>query len=452
MAILGLGFLVGMLAEPITFDVWRADPIEVIPATLVVSNLVVPIVMVVLALQAWKRLTPRSKVSRATTKVRSILPWAGLLLIVGEMVVALSLSPRFDFVTIATLFYVVSTGLVGAFVAYRLPSHPIGWLLLLASFSYMTGGFAVTYVELALARPGSVPFIPLLVWLGDLSFGLGVGISATFVLLLFPTGHLPSPRWKPVAWAAAIGLFALLLGVALSPELFEGMPMENPIALAGSSGLLAALEGGGFYLFMLAVVGSVASLVLRFLRSDEVVRQQLKWVALSVVILGLGLVGMLVWELANGTAEVSDDLENLVITLSLSLVPVAIGIAITRYRLYDINRIISRTVTYALVVGLLAAVFFGLVTALAGLLSPDQPLVVAASTLAVFALFSPLRKRVQSGVDKRFNRSRYNAERVIETFTGTLRDRVDPDGVVDGWVGVVSETMHPSKVGAWVRE
>jgi hypothetical protein len=388
---------------------------------------------------------------------RWILPWVALLVIACEMAATLLLGLRsdqpFTLPAATTLFFVTTTALVGAFLVYRLPSHPIGWLLLLASFSFMTGGFAVTYVDVTLGRsPGSLPFVPLFVWLGDLSFGLGVGISATFVLLLFPTGRLPSPRWKPVAWAAGLGLFALLLGVAVSPELFEGLPMENPIAFDGPDDLLAAIEGGGFYLTMLAVIGSVASLVVRYLRANEVVRRQLKWVALSVVILGLGLVGTTVWELANGPAEVSDDVENVVTTLSLSLVPVAIGIAITRYRLYDIDRIISRTVTYSLVVGFLAAVFFGLVTLLAGLLSPDQPLVVAAATLAVFALFNPLRKRIQTAVDRRFNRSRYDAERVIETFTGTLRDRVDPDGVVDGWVGVVSATMQPSTVATWIRE
>jgi hypothetical protein len=131
--------------------------------------------------------------------------------------------------------------------------------------------------------------------------------------------------------------------------------------------------------------------------------------------------------------------------------PVAVGVAVLRYRLYEIDRIISRTVSYALVVGLLGLVLFGLVAGLGAWLGRENQLVVAVSTLAVAALFNPVRRRVQGWVDRRFNRSRYDAERVMSEFVGSLRDRTDPDGVVEGWVGVVSETMQPTSVGVWVR-
>jgi hypothetical protein len=133
-------------------------------------------------------------------------------------------------------------------------------------------------------------------------------------------------------------------------------------------------------------------------------------------------------------------------------IPIAIAIAVLRYRLFDIDRLVSRTVSYALVVGVLAALFFGIVSLLTGLIPPNQnDLTIAASTLVVFALFNPLRKRIQGLVDRRFNRSRYNSQRVIDGFSETLRDQIDSDQVVEGWVGVVSQTMQPSAVGVWVR-
>jgi hypothetical protein len=138
-------------------------------------------------------------------------------------------------------------------------------------------------------------------------------------------------------------------------------------------------------------------------------------------------------------------------TAGMLLVPFSVGFSVARYRLYDIDRIISRTVSYALVAGFLGLVFFGLVTAVGAVSPGESPLAVAASTLAVAALFNPVRKRVQGWVDRRFNRSRYDAEKVMEGFAGSLQDRVDPDGVVDGWVAVVEETMQPSSVGVWVR-
>ena len=150
-------------------------------------------------------------------------------------------------------------------------------------------------------------------------FGLGFGVSGTFLLLLFPTGALPSPQWKVVGWMAAIGIASLSIGVALGPSAFEGLPMRNPVALDGSKPLLLALGGGGFYLLIVAILASVASLVVRYRRAiGEERQQELKWVALGVVLLGLGVVGSAVWEFVNGAAELGDDTENLVIAGSLS--------------------------------------------------------------------------------------------------------------------------------------
>ena len=191
------------------------------------------------------------------------------------------------------------------------------------------------------------------------------------------------------------------------------------VALDGSKPLLLALEGGGFYLLIVAILASVASLVVRYRRAVGEERQQLKWVALGVVLLGLGVVGSAVWEFVNGAAELGDDTENLVIAVSLTAVPISIGFAYLRYRLYDIDRIISRTLSYGVLTVLLAGAYVGLVFVLRELLPFQGSLPVAISTLGVAAAFNPLRRKVQSFVDQRFNRSRYDAARVIDGFAAT---------------------------------
>ena len=199
-----------------------------------------------------------------------------------------------------------------------------------------------------------------------------------------------------------------------------------------------------YFLLALSIIGASASLLIRWRASRGLERLQIKWLAIaaSLVVLALAVAGFntqALWEIV-------------LVAAALSLIPVAIGIAILRYRLFEIDRIISRTVSYGLVVGMLGLVALGLVTLLTGFLPSDDPLVVAVATLAVAALFNPLRKRVQLLVDRRFNRARYDSQRVIDDFAETLRDETDPDEVVDGWVGVVEDTVQPTTVGVWVKE
>jgi hypothetical protein len=375
--------------------------------------------------------------------LRRRLPWVLLTLSVAQIAGAMLLGVHVDPTGLASVFFVLGFGLVGAVVASRRPRHPIGWVLLVGSFCFATGGLWITYVE----HPASFPINPLVVWLANLSFGLGAGISATFLLLLFPNGHLPSPRWRPIAWLAGVGLGAFLLGVVLSPEPFEHLPIDSPLDLEIDPLLFA----GGFYLFLMTVGASVASLVLRFRRANGEERQQLKWVALAVVVIAIGFLGTLVWELANGPAEVSEDVENFVVAFSLSLLPVAIGIAILRYRLFEIDRIISRTVSYALIAIVLAAVYIGGVIGLQNLIPASGDLAVAASTLAAAALFNPLRRRVQHWVDRRFNRRRFDAGRVVDGFGVRLREAVDLTTITTDLRAVVTRTVEPVSAAVWVR-
>lgn len=383
--------------------------------------------------------------------------WAVLGLVLAESAGAVFLATRgaaagSAATATATLVFVLAMATVGTLIGLRRPGQRIGWLLRLAALSFATGALIVTYAEVAFfVQPGSLPVGPPLVILGDWVFGLGFGISATYLLLLFPTGRLPSPRWRPVSWLAAISLIMMLLGILLGPSAFEGLPIDNPLAMESSHPLLLLFEGGGFYLLFMTMLGSVASLVVRYRSAVGEERLQLKWVAFGVVILGVGVATSVLWELVNGVAELSDDTENLVIAVSLTMIPISIGVAILRYRLYEIDRIISRTVSYGAVVALIAAVFFGSVTLLGSLLPDDSPLSVAASTLSVAALFNPLRRRVQRFVDKLFNRSRYDAGRTIDAFSARLRSEVDLDQLARDLQGVAAETMQPASLALWLR-
>jgi hypothetical protein len=385
--------------------------------------------------------------------------WAFLGLIALELAGALVLAisrgsgPGSVATATATVLFALTTAIVGSFIGLRRPGHRIGLLLRIAAFAFATGALIVTYVEMALlVRPGSLPIGPVVVILGDIVFGLGFGISATYLLLLFPTGRLPSPGWRPVAWLAGIGLGILMLGVTLGSGPFDGLPIDNPIALEESSLLLLIAEGGGFYLLLGAILASVASLVVRYRRAIGEERQQLKWAALGVVMLAIGIAGTALWEILNGSAEFSDDTENFLTTISITMVPISIGVAILRYRLYDIDRIISRTVSYGVVTALLLGAYGALVFGLRDLLPVQGSVAVAVSTLAVAAMFNPLRSRIQNLVDMRFNRSRYDIARTIEAFSERLRTEVDMDELARDLKAVAVDSMQPVYLSLWLRD
>jgi hypothetical protein len=376
---------------------------------------------------------------------------ATFVVVMLELIGALVLStvagsgPGADPAAYSTVLFVLATSAVGTLIGLRRPGNTIGWLLRLAGFGFATGSLLVTYVELAVAQAGSLPIGPVVVWLGDLMFQMSLAVCATFLLLLFPTGQLPSPRWKSVVWLAATAMALTFGAVLFGSGAFEGLPIENPLALPDTSPLLLVMEIG-WYVMLVTILASVVSLIIRYRRAVGEERQQLKWVALGVIALAISLALTFVWQ------GLSDDTENFVIALALTAVPISIGIAILRYRLYDIDRIISRTVSYAVVTVLLAGAYAGLVFGL-GAVIPNQgsSLVVAASTLAVAALFNPLRRRVQAFVDRRFNRSRYDLSRTIEAFSQRLSSEVDLDEIGRDLQSVTAESMHPKTMGLWLR-
>lgn len=292
-------------------------------------------------------------------------------------------------------------------------------------------------------------------WLGNFVWVVPVGLLGTVLILLYPDGHLPTPQWWGVMVAAIIGMAGAIFFFALMPGRLESLQwIENPFGLAGSETWIEFFALG-FFLFATMVPAAAWSMRQRYRRSHGVARAQIKWFAAAAAVVAITYVGQFFYSVATGTLDGGSELQRWFQTLAVGgfgAMGGAVGVAVLRYRLYDIDRLISRTVSYAVVVGLLGLLAAALVAGMAVFLSSDDPLVVAVATLVVFALFNPLRLRVQRVVDRRFNRSRNDAERVIETFTGTLRDDADPGSVVERWVGVVSETMQPSAVGAWVRD
>jgi peptidoglycan/LPS O-acetylase OafA/YrhL len=269
-----------------------------------------------------------------------------------------------------------------------------------------------------------------------------------FVLLLTPTGALPSPRWRWWARITAATPVALLLVATLAPrpagQLAEAV--DNPLDLHGLHGVPLAATQAAFAITNIAFVVAAASLVVRFRRARGAERQQLRWVALATVVLALLSVVVLAALALDAFA-----LAALAGSLCVAILPAAIGAAILRYRLYDLDRIISRTLAYGLLTLLLGGGYAGVVLGLGQLLGRGSSLVVAAATLAVAAAFQPARRRIQQLVDRRFDRRRYDAARTIAAFSARLRQQVDLDTLTAELLGVVDQTMQPRRVSLWLQ-
>jgi hypothetical protein len=351
--------------------------------------------------------------------------------------------------SVPLLVAAVSAATVGAVLAGQRPRHPVGWLLLAVGLSMTVDALATGYVRYGLlARPGALPAADYLA-----GFSSGVVIvwvsCAGFILLLTPTGSLPSPRWRWWARVAAAAAAAFQLGSVFDPAPLEPEhpAIGNPLAIQALASPVAGATGAICGVIVLAALFVAAwSLVLRFRRARGLERLQLRWLALAAVLAAMLL---LVTTVAVG---VSNDGLVLASTSScVALLPLATGAAILRYRLYDLDRIISRTVAYALLTLLLGLGYAAVVIGLGRLLPQGSSLVVAAATLAVAAVFQPARRRVQGAVDRRFNRRRYDAARTIQAFSARLRQEVDLDALTGELLAVVQETMQPTRASLWLR-
>jgi MFS family permease len=340
-------------------------------------------------------------------------------------------------------------GWFGARIVSRQPNHRIGWLLCAISFLTAMGGFATEYAIYGLiSHPGAAPGAEALAWFMS---WLSSGYLALFaaLLALFPTGRPPSPRWRWVLWLAGSGVACALLGALwlwpLRGVALLQLPSPEPVGLPG---LLYIV---GSWAPVLAVLAAVASLAVRFRRSQGAERQQLKWLAYA------GVVVVLCFVLPEAAAKLlgSQLAGDLVFAALFAPVPVAVGIAILKYHLYDIDRLVNRTLVYGLLTALLGGVYTGAVLVLGQLfggVTEDPPSwAVAGATLAVAALFQPARHRIQAVVDRRFNRRKYDAAKTVEAFSVRLRDEVDLVALSAELLAVADQTMQPTTMSLWLR-
>jgi hypothetical protein len=344
------------------------------------------------------------------------------------------------------LLGMVSTATVGALVAGRRPAHPVGWLLLAFGLSLTAAGVTLAYTNYGVAHPGA-PAAGLVALYVPATIVTAIACNG-LVLLLTPTGSLPSPRWRWLAGVAAATPVALLLAVTvLAPSADRpAQAVDSPLDLGALDGGLLAAYLAAFAVGITTTVVATGSLVVRFRRARGVERQQLRWVALGTVLVALLAVVHLA-ALALGAYALAP----LAGGLNPAILAAAIGAAILRYRLYDLDRIISRTLAYGLLTLLLAGGYAVVALVLGQLLGQESSLAVAGATLAVAGAFQPLRRRVQAAVDRRFNRRRHDAARIIEAFGTRLRDQVDLDGLTAEVLGVVDQTMQPTRASLWLR-
>jgi hypothetical protein len=313
--------------------------------------------------------------------------------------------------------------------------------------------FAQAYAWYALVyRPESLPGGLAMAWLGEWPWFVALGLVLTFLLLLFPNGRLVSRRWRVVAWAAAANLALGLAWEMFKPTLIamEAQILPNPLALSQAEDIFQLLEPVVLVGLGLLTILSAASIVVRFRRARGVERQQLKWFTYATVV---SVLFWVVFALTGLQHRLPTVLEDIVGAVFLGAVPVAIGIALLRYRLYDIDRLINRTLVYGLLSVVLgcgyAAVVLVLGQLFGGVTSDPPSGVIAGATLA--ALFQPARHRIQTAVDRRFNRRRHDAARTMEAFTVRLRDHVDLETLSAELLAVVDQTMEPTAVSLWLR-
>jgi hypothetical protein len=293
-------------------------------------------------------------------------------------------------------------------------------------------------------------------WLQNLGLPPSFGLLAV-ALLLFPDGRLPSRRWRPAIWLAVAGMTLIVVGYALRPGPLDDpfQTLSNPVGVPGAFDIFDTATGFGWIFMGPSVAIAAAALVVRLRRSTGSERQQLKWIALAAAVTGIAVAADVVSFFASLDGDSVKQLRIVLLGVGFSAFPVAAGMAILRYRLYDIDVVINRALVYGALSAILAGAYLGGVLLLQLVLSgvtQGSGLAVAASTLAVAALFRPARSRVQGGVDRRFYRRKYDAAQTLERFGAHLRDEVDLDALRAEFRSVVAETMQPAHVSVWLRE
>ena len=370
----------------------------------------------------------------------------GLTVVLIACAVALAFLNRSDVASVIFPLGLTVSAMVGSLIASRRPANPVGWFFLGSA-----GCFAITEVAAEYATYG-LPGAWVMAWLLSWLWVPALVLLLCFVPLYFPDGRLVSPRWR---WVVRLALFfsvTIAVYSGLSPGEIQDEGIANPLGIEALRPVFELLEIPVLALYFTLLFASATSLVVRFRRSGSLERQQIKWLAFAALAIP-------VWFLTNSSIEaVSRTLFDIMDALIFSaLIPVAAGVAILRYRLYDIDVVINRTLVYGSLTALLVTLYIGGVTATQAIFrtltgQQEQPqLAIVVSTLIIAALFNPLRRRIQAFIDRRFYRRKYDARKTLEGFSARLRDETDVDALNADLVGVVRETMQPAHVSLWLR-
>jgi hypothetical protein len=358
-----------------------------------------------------------------------------------------------DPIVIVFLVFVLAFVSVGALVASKRPGNPLGWVMLAAGIAYSVAGISTAWVE-EFVDPGMQTSLPAsyLGWVSSWMWGIGPFISGTYLLLLFPDGHLPSPRWRPVARAIGVGIVMVVAEIAFKPgpmDIDAPVEISNPLGIGAMGTPIGILGGIGAAIAFAGILVSVASLFVRYRRAAVQTRMQIRWLAFAAAAAVLFVTGGAAIEAVVGSD--ATELNNIIVTVSLTMLPISIGVAILRYRLYDIDRIINRTIVYTVVTGSAVAVYAGTVFVVGTVVvGSSDNLTVAVATLAAAAVFRPALKWVQSFVDRRFYRHKYDAQHTIDAFGVRLREETDLDELTGDLVALVRTTMQPETVSVWL--
>jgi hypothetical protein len=384
---------------------------------------------------------------------------SGVLVALGVLLLALNRSivdtDGFFLLYTSTVVAALTFSTIGALVASRRLRNPIGWLFSASGLLYSATSFVHQYsIHALVTDPDLLPGGLVAAWLTSWLY-IPPGILVLFLFLLFPDGRLPSPRWRSAAWLAALVFCLWIASYALAPGQLQLGPvfprLGNPFGVEGAAGLFDLINSSlSTPLWVLAAVIPIGALFVRFRQARGVERQQIKWVVYAASMLIAAIVVVSLWPALDGSM-----VGGALFLVGFLAIPTAMGVAIFRYRLYDIDILINRTLVYGALTASLALVYVGSVALLQGVLraltAQESQLAIVASTLAVAALFNPLRRRIQSFIDRRFYRRKYDAAKTLEAFSAKLREETDLDALSDDLVGVVRETMQPSHLSLWLR-
>lgn len=349
--------------------------------------------------------------------------------------------------------------IIGALIIWSRPRNTIGWIFCIIGLGTAYTSFTAAFVASALVNHTDArPIVGLMDVLGNTVWPINLGMG-TFLLFLFPTGRLPSPRWRLVFWPGVALVALAALTSMLTPGYLESHNrVWNPLGIESAGPVITAINGIGSGLFVFCAIASVVAIIVRYVKSRDIERQQIKWFALGTAAMVAIIVPSFIFIPEAGA------LSNITFALGIIMLPIGAGIGILRYRLFDIDVIINRTLVYGSLTAILAGVyFFGVMgaqnlinalsgRALSGQQGAESPVLIVVTTLLIAALFQPLRRRVQRFIDQRFYRARYDAKKTLDQFGASLRSEVELPHLTEKLLETVEQTMRPTHVSIWLRQ